>query len=144
MKSLSFERSFATIATLAVLAGIVAGFWVLGSPGRQRLIASDQRRASDLQETARTLYWQAQDKGEDYRLPDTLSTRELGEDPITQQPYEYNRLSDSTYELCAVFETDSSTYPLRNRSSEEAETWAHPEGQHCFEFDISEQPPSFY
>ncbi|MEM9905811.1 MAG: hypothetical protein AAF921_12385 [Cyanobacteria bacterium P01_D01_bin.44] len=144
MKSLSFERSFATIATLAVLSGIVAGFWVLGSPGRQRLIASDQRRANDLQETARTLYWQAQDKGEDYRLPDTLSTRELGKDPITQQPYEYNRLSDSTYELCAVFETDSSTYPLRNRPSEEAEKWNHPEGQHCFEFDISEQPPSFY
>ncbi|MEM9163342.1 MAG: hypothetical protein AAGC54_09765 [Cyanobacteria bacterium P01_F01_bin.4] len=144
MKSLSFEKSFATIATLAVLSGIVAGFWVLGTPGRQRLIASDQRRLNNLQETARTLYWRAQDQGENYTLPETLRASELGKDPITQQPYEYTRLSDNTYELCAQFETDSSTYPLRNRSSEDSEKWEHPEGRHCFEFDLSEQPPSFY
>ncbi|MEO1403706.1 MAG: hypothetical protein AAFV72_21010 [Cyanobacteria bacterium J06635_1] len=144
MKSRSFEKSFATVATVAVIAGIVAGFWVLGTPGRQRSIASDQRRLNHLQETASTLYWRAQDQGDSYTLPETLSASELGKDPITQQPYEYTRLSDDTYELCAEFETDSSTYSLRNRPADDAERWDHPEGRHCFEFKLSEQPPSFY
>lgn len=145
MKTLSFDKSFAVVSTLAVIAGIVSGFWVLGTPGRQRSIASDQRRLSDLQDVAQTLYWQSQDRGEAFTLPETLSPGDLGSDPITQQPYEYNRLTDKTYELCAEFETDTSTYTLRNQPSEaNADRWNHSEGRHCFEFDLAEPPPSLY
>lgn len=139
MKRLSFDQRFAIAATVAVVAGLIAGFWVLGTPGRQRLITSDRQRIQDLRNIAFDLYNTAQDQGSDYTLPTSLDKNDRQRDPITDELYEYQRLSDTTYELCAEFATDSSTYPLQNNSPD-AEQWQHPEGRHCFEFDINERP----
>ncbi|NEP18495.1 MAG: hypothetical protein F6J97_16600 [Leptolyngbya sp. SIO4C1] len=137
-----FEKAFATVATLAVVSGIVAGFWILGTPGRQRAIASDRQRLSDLQSIAQELHWRAEEQS-DFTLPDNLDSIQQRRDPITDRPYEYMRLSAQIYELCATFETDSSTYPLRNRNPE-AEQWEHPMGRHCFELDVADLPNRFY
>ncbi len=136
----AFDRIFAALATVAVAAGAVAGFWVLGTPGRQRLITSDRQRLEDLNAIANTLYWQNQDQ-EDYVLPDALDSRDERQDPITQAPYAYSKVDDTRYQLCANFATDSSTHKLANIHNQ---AWQHPQGSHCFELDITQQPPSLY
>ena len=141
MSHSTFDRTFAALATVAVAAGAVAGFWVLGTPGQQRLIMSDRQRLEDLSAIANTLYWQRQDQNEDYVLPDNLDTNDQRQDPITQEPYAYSRLDDSRYQLCAIFATDSSTHKLVNTPNQ---NWQHPQGRHCFELDITQQPPSLY
>lgn len=142
MKCLSFDQGFAIVATFAVICGLGAGFWVLGPPGRQRLIRSDQQRLQDLRSTAERLYRQAQEE-ENYKLPKTLTANDLENDPLTNQAYEYERLTQTTYQLCAEFATDSSTYPFQSQPQNQ-DAWSHPQGRHCFEFNIAEQPPNLY
>ena len=144
MTRLSFDQWFAMVTTVAVVGGISAGFWVLGTPGRQRAISADRQRIRDISSIAHDLYWQGRDK-DDFVLPEVLPDRDRKQDPLTNQTYRYQRLTEETYQLCAEFDTDTSTYSLRNRPrNSEAEQWEHPEGQHCFEFDLAEQPSSLY
>ena len=143
MKRLSIDRIFAIVATTAVVCGLAAGFWVVGTPGRQRLVNADRRRLQDIRRIAQNLYWKAQEQN-GYTLPESLPENDLARDPLTDRPYEYRRLTESAYQLCAEFGTDSSTYPLQNRSSDAgANRWEHPQGNHCFDFDVTEQPPNF-
>ncbi|MEM9804552.1 MAG: hypothetical protein AAF959_04680 [Cyanobacteria bacterium P01_D01_bin.56] len=135
-----FDRLFTLLATVAVAGGTVAGFWVLGTPGQQRLIMGDQQRLEDLSAIASTLYWNYQDQ-EDYVLPDTLGSDEQRQDPITQTPYAYSKIDDSRYQLCANFATDSSTHKLTNAPNK---NWQHPQGVYCFELDLNQSPPSLY
>ena len=128
-----------------MVAAIAAGFWVLGTPGRQREIAADRQRSQDLMAIAQRLHDQYTADDDNFELPATLDATELGNDPLTNQPYEYGRLGDRTFELCATFDTDSSTHRLQEpQNNPEAEQWQHPEGRHCFEFDVTEYPPSVY
>ncbi len=145
MNPKTFDQTFAGVATAAVVIGIVAGFWVLGTPGRQREIASDRQRISDLVAIAQNLHQDYQAQQDNFRLPESLKADDQRTDPITRQLYEYSRLSNVTFELCATFATDSSTYPFRNRPRPpEARRWEHPKGRHCFEFDVTEYPGNAY
>lgn len=137
----SFDKAFAIAATVAVAAGVVAGFWVLGTPGRQRAVAADRQRLRDLQSIAFDLHMRSQNQPDEFQLPAQLDPSQMREDPLTNEPYEYQRLSESRFELCAEFDTDSSSYPLQN-ATQSAEFWQHPEGRHCFELDTNQQPPS--
>lgn len=138
--STTIDRIFATLATLAVTSGAIAGFWVLGTPGQQRLIISDRQRLEDLNAIANTLYWRSQDQT-DYVLPDTLAPDDLREDPLTQELYQYSKIDEVRYSLCANFATDSSTHKLANEDNQD---WQHPEGRHCFELSLDQPPPSLY
>ena len=141
MSQSKFDRIFALIAIIAVAIGIVAGFWVLGTPNRQRLIAADRERIQDLRSIVWRLYEaaeKAQDRGQPIELPESLEGRDRPTDPITNLAYEYRRLSETTYELCAEFATDSNTYLLgQTRRNEPENDWRHPQGRHCFEFDVA-------
>lgn len=145
MNPKTFDRTFAAVATAAVVAGIVAGFWILGTPGRQRAIAADRQRIGDLVAIAQNLHQNYQAQQENFQLPAQLDEDEQRTDPLTNQPYAYQRLSDTRFELCASFSTDSSTYPFSNRPRPpETRQWEHPAGNHCFEFEVTEYPGSFY
>ncbi|MBT9315984.1 hypothetical protein [Leptothoe spongobia] len=135
-----FDRTFAALATVAVAAAAVAGFWILGTPGQQRLIMSDRQRLEDLSAIANTLYWKKQDQ-DDYVLPETLDPEDQREDPITQELYRYTKLDDSQYQLCANFATDSSTHKIANTNPK---NWQHPQGSYCFELDVNQAAPSLY
>ncbi len=137
----SFDRAFAAVATAAVIAAIAAGFWVLGTPGRQREVAADRQRLQDISTIAQRLHERYLGTNSNQALPTSLEAEDMRNDPLTNQPYEYKRLSDRTYELCATFDTDSSTQRLSNQNpTPEAQRWQHPEGRHCFEFDVNEFP----
>lgn len=145
LRSLSLDQAFALVATVAVGLGIVGGFWVLGTPGRQRSIAADRQRLQDLGAMAQNLHQNYLNQTDTYQLPPSLPTAESRVDPLTQQPYEYERLGDRTFQLCATFDTDSSTYRLSQRFPDpDRQRWEHPQGRHCFEFDVTEFPGVVY
>jgi len=119
-----------------VIAAVVGGLLLLGSPTAERLQRLDNRRVNDLKliSNAVNAYW-TQHK----RLPVALD--ELSQqpgpnlnfrDPTTGQLYEYHALGDSTYELCATFQRDSAQEsPGQNR-----DFWSHGTGRQCFEIVV--------
>ena len=139
-KNLSTDRAFAMISLVSVVAAVIAGFWLLGSPSQQRLIALDGDRIRDLQAIAREI----QDfPGEDSVPPESLPAPRNGfndfRDPVTDEPYEYRRLSETHYELCATFATDSQAQ--RRPPLAQNDRWQHPAGRHCFEIPVQTAQP---
>ncbi|OGN09450.1 MAG: hypothetical protein A3C61_01255 [Candidatus Yanofskybacteria bacterium RIFCSPHIGHO2_02_FULL_39_10] len=137
-----------------VLASIVAGFFIAGSPMNQRLIKMDERRVSDLQTIQWQIinYWQRKES-----LPvslndlaDPISGFIVPKDSQTGQVYEYNVLGGLKFELCAVFSTTSldegvqrqaqqpKAVPIAidGRSSYISDVWWHDVGRVCFERTI--------
>ena len=58
-------------------------------------------------------------------------------DPKTGESYEYNILSETSYQLCALFETDtaSSAYQEKPRIFSE-QIWDHGIGRACFTLEV--------
>lgn len=133
------DRSFAIAASAAVILAIVGGFWVLGTPWRQRQLTLDQQRIQGLVGIASILHDQAMRADQKYVLPVSLDQGTRKTDPVTNKPYEYRRLSPITYELCAEFATNSRQNPPAEKASK---IWQHPQGRHCFELNAKETLPS--
>lgn len=128
----SRDRVYASISTLAVLAGIAAGFVMLGSPGNQRNIEADRRRVQDLQSIARSLH-----SRKDAGRPSSLADAGLRQtDPVTRSAYEYRRIEGTKYELCANFATDT----LNSNDVYPIQFWRHNSGRHCFTLDAMSLP----
>ncbi|MFZ4639326.1 MAG: hypothetical protein ACOYMP_02825 [Nodosilinea sp.] len=141
MMRFSLDRAFVIAASLAVGVAIVVGFWAVGTPGRQRQIAADQQRWQDLTTIAGTLHQDYLADPDHYQLPKGLTAGANPTDPLTAQPYEYQRLSDRRYQLCANFDTDSRRYPLiRGAQGPAQERRDHPQGRYCLNFDVSRSP----
>lgn len=134
---------------VVVLASIVAGFVLIGTPGDARALRFDQERRNDLQainlEVAQ--YWQAK-----RTLPETLDALaesglyfDVPTDPETNEAYGYSALSDETFELCATFSRSSDKLDTGTRpvySPERTWTnWDYEAGEYCFERTID---PDFY
>jgi hypothetical protein len=125
----------ALIGSVVVVAGaVIAGLIVSGSPLEQRLIRYDDRRVADLQTISNALlsYYR-----ETKSIPPNLETlvngwirADLPHDPQTEDRYEYVRLSDRSFQLCADFIRASD-------SDARAEFWAHDSGRQCFTLDYS-------
>lgn len=119
LKGRFFERPQArtvanTVAAIVVIAAVVWGFVVIGSPSTLRDIRDDNQRVSDLQ----NIQWQVlnnyQTKG---KLPvslnelsDPISGYVVPTDPVAGSAYEYQIVATSTptaksltFELCATF-----------------------------------------
>ncbi|NJN87694.1 MAG: hypothetical protein HC881_17030, partial [Leptolyngbyaceae cyanobacterium SL_7_1] len=60
MNQSHLDRIFALLASVGVVAGVITGFSLLGSPSGQRQIRLDQRRVQDLYQIAFALYQQGQ------------------------------------------------------------------------------------
>ena len=141
-------------AGVLVLAAIVSGFLIIGSPSTQRLLRADQQKVGDLQTIQWQVvnYWQQKQK-----LPAVLTDLE---DPIsgftvptdreTGAPYEYRVIGTTSFELCATFNKES----LREKANGsvprpvsvygvESENWQHGAGELCFErtIDPERYPP---
>ncbi|NJM99389.1 MAG: hypothetical protein HC800_21640 [Phormidesmis sp. RL_2_1] len=142
----SSDQTFVVISAVSVMTAIVVGFWLLGSPSQQRLLSLDRQRVDDLSSIAYELQAQFSGSGADpatplpEQLPGSLTNRGIALDPVNAEPYAYRRLSDTTYELCATFATESinldEAAPAFNN-----DYWPHPEGRHCFEVDNKTAKP---
>ena len=138
---------------IIVLAGVIGGFIITGSPWTQRSLRFDSQRVSDLT----NIQWQIisvwQQKG---ILPaslavlnDPISGYSVPVDPNTGAAYEYTMKGATTFELCATFDLptqdlsgrgayqgDTSvgvTYPsVYNGTNGTADNWSHQAGRTCF------------
>lgn len=143
MNKVSIRATFATGATIAVVATIVAGLIIAGSPSEQRKKRADEQRAQHLQQIAYAVdnFW-----NRSARLPESI--QELAKapdaylqqttDPKTQMTYEYRVVTNESYELCATFETSSNAQipgkvsVPRPVSGPNGQYWSHNAERTCF------------
>lgn len=94
-----------------VLASIVAGFFIIGSPTDQRLYRFDEQKVMDLQSIQWQVveYWRAKSA-----LPAALDVLEnplsgyvVPVDPQTKEAYTYRTKGALVFELCATFNKES-------------------------------------
>ncbi len=137
-------RVMAIVASLVVIAAVVAGIASIGLPGAQRQARLDERRIEDLQRIVEAVELHHREHG---RLPADLATAAARPgwglallDPVSGEAYAYRPLQGDRFELCAVFATDSGRRggPGWNAPLE----WHHGAGRHCFKRDVrrSEKP----
>jgi hypothetical protein len=139
----SSKRKIWTIVVgVLLLAAIIAGFSVIGSPKTQRLIRYDEQKIYDLQSIQDQIvnYWQLKQSVptslED--LKDPISGFSIPVDQQTNIGYDYRKTGGLSFEICAEFN-------LPSRGSEpksiairypefglEPENWQHEAGKHCF------------
>lgn len=144
------------VAVLIVLASIILGFSVVGSPAYQRSLRQDSQRLSDLQSIQWQIinYYQSKESlpGSLEEIRDPLLGWSIPRDPETNEPYEYILIGQSAkaFELCATFDEATPSrgnMPDRDYSFVhptgpfESENWNHPAGRHCFDRTID---PDFY
>lgn len=137
-----------------VAIAIIAGFFIVGSPGDERIRRFDVRRETDLSmiQSEITYYWQNKQS-----LPvaldnlhDDLRGVSIPVDPDTGIAYEYRVLSEKSFELCAMFSLPSDekttvseatarpiSYPVISGNV----SWWHAAGLICFERTID---PDFF
>lgn len=149
----SRKRMVGIGVVVVVVIAIVAGFIIVGTPGQARLARFDNEKVSDLQNIQYqvTNYFQAKRAlpGALVDLENVLLDNSLPVDPQSGESYTYNKTGNLTFELCAVFNTESretqTTVALEPMSrplgTKGSDNWQHGIGQVCFERTID---PSFY
>ena len=145
------SKLLVSVASVAVLAALIGGFVVIGSPMKARYVRFDNMRINHLisiQDTILYNYWQP--KGE---LPSSLEDlndplasyhQTIEKDPETGKDYTYEKTGKLTFKLCANFRystieekgDSSTTRPIRVG---ENENWRHAAGVHCYERTVDEQ-----
>ncbi len=157
-----FDKLLLVKSIVLVLAAIVWSFTVMGGPGSQRDLRLDQKRIEDLQSIQWQVisYWQQKEKLpvslEEFKNP--ISSFMVPQDPEFQKGrvYEYRKISDKTFELCATFTAPipkgwvenntggfSGVMPARDVAVSSMpypggmnDSWDHQEGRACFERTI--------
>ncbi len=154
------RKSNAWFGLIMVIAAIVGGFLIVGSPAKQRAIRFDEQRINNLTTIQYQIinYWQTKSV-----LPTALADLNnpianftVPTDPETGAQYAYS-VKGSAFELCAIFDLASSqtqaqgialqSYPVQAPNipgSSQIDSWAHPAGQACFSrtIDPALYPPS--
>jgi hypothetical protein len=108
------SKIYGGIISLIVLAIIVYGIVIIGSPMDQRAKNMDNNRVNDLRSIQNQIvYTHWQNKGDipEYlsELNDPISGYVVPTDPETRADYEYAKLSNKGFRLCATFKTTSTT-----------------------------------
>ncbi len=134
---------YRVISGLIIIGSIILGFAVLGSPQSQRMYKYDMQKVTELQNISYGVESYYSTHG---TLPESVGQLQAsdylygaGIDPQSNLPYEYEKTSKNTYNLCAEFNLAS---PEANQSDIYArpvgyKTWTHPAGYHCFEETIN-------
>lgn len=131
-----YGRWLAIVASVAVVATVVAAVVVMGSPSAQREAKLDSRRVDDLNHIAQVIDRHFHVHG---ALPADLATlaaqpgqRLASTDPVDGTPYGYAVTGKRTYRLCAVFVTDTAERPPAGGRWVPDE-WNHGAGRQCFD-----------
>lgn len=133
-----------------VLASVIGGFFIIGSPFSERQYRFDDTRVGDLTNIQYQVlsYWQSKEKfpATISDLNDPLSGVTVPVDPETGAAYEYRATGALTFELCATF-----SKPSRNQSGAMTrpaypgsdDNWQHDAGHQCFTrtIDPDRYPP---
>jgi len=136
----NIPKILAAVLAVIVVASIVAGFFIVGTPTTQRARKFDDKRAGDLQVLQNQIinYWTQKevlptDLGQ---LQDSISGFIVPQDPLTESEYEYTVSSELSFELCATFKTESQDIPERMKMAFPYDSfnqnWSHKAEKTCF------------
>jgi hypothetical protein len=134
---------------------IIAGFFIIGTPGHVRLLRFDDQKVQDLSTIqSQTVYYYQQKQ----KLPaalsdlnDPLSNFLVPADPQTNTPYTYDVTGPLAFKLCATFNAPSLdtkgrgnfngnvSYPTPAGLGGVNDNWQHGTGETCFERTIDPQ-----
>jgi hypothetical protein len=148
-----FEVILGIVVTV-VIAAVVWGLYVIGSPEKARMRRFDDLRLQHMQQLQSEIlsYWQAKEK-----LPATLSELKddlrgvtVPADPETDAAYEYQKKGDEAFSLCADFALSSEerrlydkemSYPMYGPYGPyvREQNWEHGSGRHCFDRTIDKE-----
>lgn len=136
-------KILAIIMSVIILASLIIGFFIIGTPREQRNRKMDEQRIMDLQTIQSQLvdYWSRKkvlpQKLE--ILQDNISGFTVPTDPDTKKSYEYSSLEPLKFELCANFTTNDKDFPPRGKETMYAspcgafqQNWNHEAGRICF------------
>ena len=139
-----FRKGNAWFGIILVIAAIVGGFLIVGSPATQRALRFDEQRVTDLQNIQWQVvsYWQQQGKLPQALsdLSDSISGYSAAVDPETDEPYAYadkgmtNMKTTQTgyvFSLCATF--DRPSQDAANYTGDPNDSWTHAAGNVCFD-----------
>lgn len=89
--------ALAAVTGLAVVGGLIA----TGGPGTARLERLDERRMAELRVMARAIETWTEAGNPLPETADGLPERQVGLDPVTSEPYGYEKLGDRQFRVCA-------------------------------------------
>ena len=162
------NKVFISVSSILVLLSIIYGFSVMGGPSSQRDLRIDQRRIEDLQSIQYQVinFWQQKERlpASLEELKNPIANYTLPQDPEFQKglAYEYNKLEDKKFELCATFtlpipkglventQNSYGVFPEKDIAISSMpygggmnESWDHEAGRTCFERTIDPElyPP---
>jgi hypothetical protein len=137
------DRVALAAAAVAVAAGLIGGFAMMGSPGRARAVQLDNRRIADVKAISERIDGTYGRQGRasrplPERLPANLFLRrgdgtDATADPVTGRPYAYARLGGDRYRLCVTFAT------AVGPSDTDLQAWPHPGGPVCYRLRVPQQ-----
>lgn len=144
------------VGILALLS-VVAGFFIIGTPGEIRMLRYDEQKVADLQGIQYQVVNYYQQKEE---LPssldalnDPISGYVTPVDPQSLEAYRYAVTGARTFELCATFNEPTPDmagrggYPARDMaypSMPAEENWTHEAGERCFSRTIDPERYPFF
>ncbi len=147
-------RNLGFVVAVIVVITIIAGFFIVGTPRDARLARYDAQRVSDLQNIQWQIvnYWQLKKQLPKTlaNLADPISNSFLPIDPQTKDSYEYKETAPLSFQLCAVFNSETRktmggrggvsmqvfpAMPIEVRG-EKADNWQHTAGRVCFDRTI--------
>ena len=139
-KMATYVQAVKYISVVAVVAAIITGFFIVGSPTEERAYRFDDQRVQNLQQIQSQIlsYWQSKNALPDNlsQLHDQFSGFSVPKDPESGSDFVYRKTGNLTFELCANFNR-----PNRTGTTKEApyadpyysqEDWRHETGEHCF------------
>lgn len=129
-----------------VLASIIAGFFIMGTPGEVRLYRFDAEKVSNLQNIQYQIVNYYQQKGmvpaQLADIEDPLSGWVLPQDP-QGETYRYQKKGELSFSLCATFNKESRIQQSSTgrptaiyEGSVPNENWEHAAGEVCFDRTI--------
>jgi len=145
-------KYFVWSVSALVLIVVISGFFIIGSPQKERIKRFDEQRIYNLQNIQSEIvnYWVNK-----RILPENLSVLEnsitgykVPTDPETNSQYQYIIKGPASFELCAIFglaTSDSGKLetPMAAPAGSYNQNWQHGAGITCFERSIDPQlyPP---
>lgn len=149
-RSPKITKIIASTVSFIMLATIVSGFFVAGSPQEQRRVRLDSQRVSDLQQIQYLVldYWQKKESLPESLddMADDITSVSVPIDPETNTAYEYKKTGDLTFTLCATFSTKSTDMRdggqyyapefIAKPGAFSNDNWFHDAGRTCYDRTI--------
>ncbi len=134
------NQIFAWVTAILVIASVALGFFIIGTPTKQRAYRFDEQRIQNLQTIQNEVlnYWQQKQTlpNQLSALEDSISGFKVPTDPDTKAIYEYKVTGDLAFELCADFKTISNAQNDRINNDmymvDFQQNWDHKAEKTCF------------